>query len=212
PLRFGTQPAVDGVFELYKPYAPLAANIDHDTHTVYGLLLGGLGLLWIALFRIVAGASRRLRRHADETRHQARHDATTGLPNRGALLERAGEAIARARSDGSGVALMLVDLDRFKEINDTLGHDNGDLLLHEVGARLQSTVGEDDMVARLGGDEFAVLLPGVAETDRARQVAVDIARALHEPIAVAGLSLPIDASIGIALFPEHGRDAGRLMQ
>src|SRR5207302_3300202 len=79
PLRFGPQEAVDGAFEIYKPYAPLAASIDHDTRTTYALLLAGLGLLWVALFRIVAGASQRLRRQAEENRHQARRDAMTGL-------------------------------------------------------------------------------------------------------------------------------------
>ncbi len=161
----GSGGATAGAFELYMPYAPIAARISRETRDLALLLGGGLLLLWAILMRIVVGASRRLRAQVEENRRQATHDALTGLPNRLLFEDRTRQALLAARRSGDEVAVLLLDLDRFKEVNDTLGHKVGDRLIGEVGVRLAATVRASDTVARLGGDEFALLLAGL---DRAR--------------------------------------------
>jgi diguanylate cyclase (GGDEF)-like protein len=201
-----------GAFELYLPYAPIAAAISHDTRDMYLLLAGGLGLLWVVLFRIVYGASRRLRRQARQNQHQALHDSLTDLPNRVLFRERVEEAIAVAGRAGRGIAVMLMDLDRFKEVNDTLGHHSGDLLLCAIGPRLRQAVRVTDVVARLGGDEFAVLVPGVDEPGAAIATARQLLAALENPFSLDALTVEVEASIGIALYPDHGADGTTLLQ
>jgi len=149
-----------------------------------------------------------LRREAEERRFEALHDPLTGLPNRSMFIQ-AADAASRS---GRMAAVMLMDLDRFKEVNDTLGHHNGDLLLREVSRRLASVVRRGDTVARLGGDEFAVLLPSLASLDEAVATADRLADSVREPITVDELSLEIGVSIGIAVAPEHGADASTLLQ
>ena len=138
PLRFASEASPSGAFEIYMPYGPIAATITHDTRKLYLYLFGGLALLYGALFRIVSSASGRLRRQAAENRHQALHDALTGLPNRTLFHDRVEQALRAARRERHVVAVLLIDLDRFKEVNDTLGHRKGDLLLKEIGSRLQT--------------------------------------------------------------------------
>jgi len=143
--------------------------------------------------------------------HQALHDTLTALPNRVLLHDRLQQAIAAAQRDEASAALLVMDLDRFKEVNDTFGHQYGDLLLEQLGDRIRGALAETDTIARLGGDEFAVLLPR-ATADHARRVADRLLQVLDEPFAVGGLQLEIDASIGIALSPEHGTDADSLLR
>ncbi len=150
-------------------------------------------------------------RLVDRLRHEALHDSLTGLPNRAALEAAIGAALA-ARAPTAGVGLLLMDLDGFKEVNDTLGHLHGDLLLIEVGRRLRATVPAEAFVARLGGDEFAVLLPGIADADEALRVARDVLTALEVPARVEDVRLEIGGSIGIALAPLHGREVGALLK
>ena len=107
---------------------------------------------------------------------------------------------------------MLVDLDRFKEVNDTLGHHTGDEVLRHLAGRLSVQLGDRATVARLGGDEFGVLVPAVAGRDAAGEIATRIVTALQQPVEIGGMSLEIDGSIGIALYPDHGTDADVLMQ
>jgi diguanylate cyclase (GGDEF)-like protein len=145
-------------------------------------------------------------------RHQALHDPLTNLPNRRLFRDRVHQAVVNGKRSGVPAAVMILDLDRFKEVNDTLGHHIGDLLLQQVGARLQSTLREGDTIARLGGDEFAVLLPTVADEAAAAQVARKIVDVLEAPFALKGWTFDIEASIGIALFPEHGHTVDALMQ
>jgi diguanylate cyclase (GGDEF)-like protein len=219
PLRFGPQERVAGAFELYLPYRPIQAAIDHDTRQLTLILLAGLVLLYLALHRIVARASRRLRaqaadlrRQAAENEHLALHDSLTDLPNRSLFHDRAGQALLATTREPGRVALMLLDLDRFKEINDTLGHHNGDLLLKEVGKRLRSEVRDSDSVARLGGDEFGVLLTRVADDRAALSVAEKVRQALRQPFLLEGIALDVDASVGVALYPDHGEDVETLLQ
>ena len=144
--------------------------------------------------------------------HQALHDELTGLPNRAQLLRRTGEALAGAARTGRTTGFLLLDLDRFKEVNDTLGHPIGDGLLRVVGHRLSRSVRPGDMVARLGGDEFAVLLPTVRSADAAREVATRLRAALAEPVRLEGVSVEVEASVGLALYPDDADSVEVLLQ
>lgn len=216
PLTFRDEPAPSGAFEIYLPYAPVAAAIHDGTLRIYELLIIGLGLLWVALSRIVLGASRRLRRQAAESRHQARHDALTGLPNRTLFGERVSEAIEAARRTSSGdrgrVAVLLLDFDRFKEVNDTLGHSSGDSLLRQVGPRLQPLLRATDTVARLGGDEFAICLSEASTPEAALALAAEMRQVLASPFDVGDLAVELEASMGVAMFPDHGADDETLLR
>ena len=182
---------------------------------IYGNLQGiNAVALVLATLAVVAaivrtGLTFREVRSLSESRRQALTDELTGLPNRRFFLERVNIELEAARADQRAMGLLIIDLDRFKELNDTLGHHAGDALLQEIGPRLRETLREDDVLARLGGDEFAVLVPQGAG---AAGLAERIRAALEHPFAVDGLNLPMEASVGIALFPEHGSDAATLLQ
>jgi diguanylate cyclase (GGDEF)-like protein len=220
PLRVGpdgrfttsTDGEVVGSYELYFPYAPIAASIASDTRRLYVALAACLTVLYLALFRLVARASRTLRHQASENHHQATHDSLTGLPNRVLFHDRADRAMAASARHGTGVAVLLADLDRFKEINDTLGHRHGDAVIQEVGRRLSARVRQSDTVARLGGDEFAILLGDIAHPTDAAAVAGDLAQALEAPFVVEGLELDVRASFGFACSPDDGDDPDTLLQ
>ncbi|MGW2158323.1 putative bifunctional diguanylate cyclase/phosphodiesterase [Nonomuraea sp. NPDC001699] len=143
--------------------------------------------------------------------HQAMHDELTGLPNRKMLIVSTEEALAESRQD-ERVGLFLLDLDRFKEVNDTMGHPVGDRLLQMVAHRLTHSVRPGDVVARLGGDEFAVLLPSIRDANAAREVAARLRAALTEPVRLEGMSFDLDGSVGIALYPDHAPDFELLLQ
>jgi diguanylate cyclase (GGDEF)-like protein len=146
-------------------------------------------------------------------RHQALHDALTGLPNRELLSQRLSDALGAAASHRRHTALLLIDLDKFKEVNDTLGHACGDQLLAQVGPRLlTAALRENDTVARLSGDEFAVLLPDIPDVDAAVAIAERVLTALHATFPVGGTSADIAASIGIALAPDHGTTPTELLR
>ena len=144
-------------------------------------------------------------------RHRAEHDGLTDLPNRTAMHRRLAQALSE-HARGTHTAVMFMDLDRFKEINDTLGHRHGDELLKAVARRLADVVLPGETVARLGGDEFALIVPGLRDHASAEAAAARILGALHEPIRLEGLRLEVDASLGIALAPEHGEDVDTLLQ
>jgi diguanylate cyclase (GGDEF)-like protein/PAS domain S-box-containing protein len=160
----------------------------------------------------LAESRAQLEQRMREIEHQALHDALTDLPNRTLFHDRVEQALRTARRTGGGVCVMLIDLDRFKEVNDTLGHASGDVLLQEVARRLRAPVRECDTVARLGGDEFGVLAAGIASPADALVLAEKLREALAESIAVAGLALEVESSIGIALAPDHGLDVETLIR
>ncbi len=143
--------------------------------------------------------------------YQALHDALTDLPNRTLLSDRVSQSILRAQREGSQLALVLTDLDRFKEINDTLGHQNGDLILQQVSARLRGVLRESDTIARLGGDEFALLLPSV-DMGQAISIVRKLVSTLEDPVLIDGQALHVSASFGIAMYPGHGEDESALMR
>ncbi|MCB2099568.1 MAG: EAL domain-containing protein [Rhodobacterales bacterium] len=153
------------------------------------------------------------RKHDEERiRYQANYDGLTGLPNRTQFLARLGRDLARMRRLDRGLALMFLDLDGFKLVNDTLGHDVGDMLLKETGVRLLGSVREGDTVARLGGDEFTVIMPGIADTRHASIVAQRILDAVARPYLLAGHEAFVSGSIGITVFPEDGDDPTILLK
>ncbi len=144
--------------------------------------------------------------------HQSQHDELTGLPNRRLFEDRLQQGLAVAARHGTGLALLFVDLDAFKRINDTLGHDVGDLLLREVASRLDGMVRTTDTVARMGGDEFMVILTDIATPIGATHVAQQILDLLRLPFEVSGHELHVSASIGISLYPQDALDASRLQR
>jgi diguanylate cyclase (GGDEF)-like protein len=151
---------------------------------------------------------------ADEAaawRHHALHDALTSLPNRLLLEDRFRQALATAERDGTPLAVLMIDLDGFKAVNDAYGHHAGDEILRQLGPRLHRALRESDTMARVGGDEFVALLPRV-DAHGAALVARKILRVLRRPFAVRQESVTIWASIGIAVYPEHGRTAAALWE
>jgi diguanylate cyclase (GGDEF)-like protein len=164
-----------------------------------------------AIARILATA---VERHDAKNRLTwlAQYDALTNLPNRRQLAASLEDAIARAARDGQRAAVMFVDLDRFKNVNDMLGHGVGDQLLVQAAARLQACAGGADVVARLGGDEFALVLPQVVENADAAAVAERVVEALARPFHLEGQQLFVSASVGIAAYPEDGQDAETLLK
>ena len=210
PVRTGSG-VLAGALRVEMPAAPIEAAISSDSRRLYLILFAGLALLSLGLLRTVKGASGRLRDQATQNEHQALRDTLTGLPNRALFNRLLDQALAACPRNGK-VAVLLMDLDRFKEINDTLGHYNGDLVLERVGERLRTVLREGDTVARLGGDEFAMLLPQVHASESVVQTAARVHLALEEPFTAGGLTLKIEASIGIAVYPEHGAKGGALLR
>jgi diguanylate cyclase (GGDEF)-like protein len=212
PLRSAPDAPATGTAEVWMPYGGIARQVEEDTRTLYLAIGFGLLLVWASIMAVVAGASQRLRRQAAEKEEQALSDDLTGLPNRtmfSSLVERTISSNSRRKRMG---VVMLMDLDRFKDVNDTLGHHNGDLLLQRIGSRLHSVLRETETVARLGGDEFAILLPEVADRQSVVPVVRRVLKVLEEPVVVGGLALQCEGSVGIAVFPEHGRTVDSVMR
>jgi diguanylate cyclase (GGDEF)-like protein len=153
------------------------------------------------------------RQHYEETiRHQEFHDALTGLPNRLLLKDRLSLAMAHAKRNNMMLAVLLLDLDRFKLINDTLGHAAGDTLLQLIAGRLTGTLREDDTVARQGGDEFLLLLPEIVKIEDAAKLAQKLLEQIRQPLSVHGHELYVTTSIGMVLYPNDGRDIETLLK
>jgi len=152
------------------------------------------------------------KRSEEKLRFLATHDSLTGLPNRTLFTDRMMVALAQAERHRQQMAVMMLDLDRFKYVNDILGHDMGDKLLVEVGNRLTDVLRKSDTVARMGGDEFVILLPQVAQADYATAVAQKIIRAFHVPFTFDGRDLNITTSIGITVYPVDGSDIAELLK
>jgi diguanylate cyclase (GGDEF)-like protein len=200
-----------GVLELYLPYQAIAARLHREIVQTYWRLGGVLGGIYLVLGLIAWSTTRSLRRYADQQEYEALHDGLTGLPNREEFRNRAADALAAGRRDGSGGAVVLVDLNRFKEVNDTLGHHAGDELLQVVARRLLPGLRSGDTLARLGGDEFALIMPGMHATDvlpRMNQLREELTR----EAVIEGVPLNVEASFGVALYPEHGADVEELLQ
>lgn len=153
-----------------------------------------------------------LRRAEETIHHLAYYDPLTSLPNRVLLMDRLNMALACARRNGETLAVLFLDLDRFKVINDTLGHSTGDELLKVIAERLRSSVRESDAVARLGGDEFVLLLPGIKDTENTVKISDKILQLVRQPMRIGLQELNITTSIGIALYPNDGEDGDTLLK
>ncbi|MGI8749283.1 MAG: putative bifunctional diguanylate cyclase/phosphodiesterase, partial [Thermoleophilaceae bacterium] len=211
PLRRAVGRRPSAVLQAEMTAEPSASSGAGDTRRLYLILIAGLAVLCAGLLRTMTGASARMRDRAAAHEQQALRDPLTGLPNRELFNRMIDRALADCPRDGMA-AVLLMDLDRFKEINDSLGHFNGDLVIERVGKRLRTTLREGDVVARLGGDEFAMLLPSIQAKDSVTGAAQRIHDALEEPFTVGGLALRVEASIGAALYPGDGDTAGKLLQ
>ena len=186
--------------------------------TTVGLFTFGLLIVTLLTAIYDAHLHSRSRSHAHrleaanaELQHQATHDSLTGLPNRILFVDRVGREIAHGGRDGRRFGVMLLDLDRFKIINDTMGHAAGDAPLTQVAARLKASTREVDTVARAGGDEFLVLITEVRDQSDLAYVAAKINKAISEPCRVNDMEVHTSASIGISLYPVDGRDVDGLV-
>lgn len=160
----------------------------------------------------LAEANEMLRQREQALEHMAHHDVLTGLANRALLEDRLQQALARARRNRESIALLLIDLDKFKEINDTHGHEHGDAMLVAVAGRLRATVRDCDTVARLGGDEFVLLLGEVHDAGACDIVAANLLSAIVEPVHFRDVELRCSVSIGAAIFPANGHDSATLFR
>lgn len=167
-------------------------------------------LLQYVCAQVAAAIERKQLHH--RLQYMAQHDYLTRLPNRELLRERLSKALNKAQLDSGRMALLYVDLDHFKQVNDTYGHGVGDMLLQAVANRLQGCVRETDTVARIGGDEFVVLLDSIQAAEDASRVASKIRQVLGQPMRLDSHSLNILPSIGVALYPEHGREEHQLFK
>jgi diguanylate cyclase (GGDEF)-like protein len=212
PLRFAASGPPAGAFEIYLSYRPIAVALTRNKRMIALLIAIGLGLLWSILYRIVARASHRLRQQADENDRLARYDQLTGLPNRTLFIEGIEEAVRRSKRRPGTFAVLLIDLDRFTEINNTLGTDNGDLVLCEVARRLRSNVQDDALVARLAGDGYAILVHGAQGVPDALSTAAVIQGSFEPTIVLDDVEVSVEASIGIAVMGKHADAPNVLLQ
>jgi diguanylate cyclase (GGDEF)-like protein len=207
--QVGRRPKEVGVLEMYLPYGPIAAEVDAGNHALYRDLALGLAGLFLVLFVITLSVSRGLRRELSVNAFLAHHDTLTELPNRALFVERAREAVEHANRTGRPSTLAILDLDHFKDINDTLGHPSGDQLLAELGRRLNLGMKPGDTVARLGGDEFGVVL---REVEDPALVLQRLAERVASDIEVRGLSLSVSPSIGYVTVRDDKTSVETLMQ
>ena len=200
-----------GVLEIYLPYDAIAAKVQVETTRAITRLGSGLLALYAVLALISWWTTRALRRHAATHEHQALHDPLTGLPNRELFRRTVEDALVRGRRGEKG-AFVLIDLDHFKEVNDTLGHPAGDELLRIVGRRLIEALRTDDTIARLGGDEFGLVLP--RNSDREETVALlgRVRRDLGAEVILGGVSLSVQASFGVCFYPDDAATLEGLLQ
>jgi diguanylate cyclase (GGDEF)-like protein len=209
PLSGGTLGPRTGVLEIYLPYSPIAADATAGLHGLYLDLIGGLAALYVLLFAITLSASRGLRREVAVNAFLANHDTLTDLPNRALFLTRAKAAVLESSRSPNPTAIAIIDLDHFKDINDTLGHQSGDELLMELAARVSANMRAGDTVSRLGGDEFGLILRDVADAEQALLRLRDVIA--HE-VEVRGLALSVAPSIGFVTAIDATVEVDTLVQ
>jgi diguanylate cyclase (GGDEF)-like protein len=209
PLRAGQPARSVGVLEIYLPYAPISRDVTAGLHQLYLDLVLGLAVVYLALFAITMSVGRGLRRESALNAFLAQHDALTDLPNRTLFHRRAKMLLNSGISHRHPLAIAIIDLDRFKEINDTLGHHLGDQLLTEIARRLAASTRSGDTVARFGGDEFGLILRNASEAERTLLHLRDV---IEREVEISGLPLSVQASIGFVIAPDDGVDIDTLLQ
>jgi diguanylate cyclase (GGDEF)-like protein len=224
PIRAGPSSPTEGVMEVYSDVTDYVAELERTTWEIAAGVMGSLVFLYLFLFALVRRADRVIRAQSKEVhvahetmlRYQSLHDALTGLPNRAHLSERLDEMIRTVKRTGKKCAVLYLDLDGLKDINDSLGHVAGDQLLKEVARRLQACVRATDVTARIGGDEFVVALTdisGVRGGEYIAYAAEKIRGAVsNQAVAVAAHNFALTTSIGIAIYPDDGTDAVELIR
>lgn len=233
PARFSPRLQADGQISTTKAQARVRAAEKGETQffewrcqtlqgeifetevTLSATELAGKHVIFAVLRDITARkrAATALLRSKQALEHQAHHDSLTGLPNRGRLHDIAGQAIESARAKNQALGMMLLDLDRFKEVNDTLGHHMGDKLLKQLSQRLQQLLhSRGAQLYRLGGDEFAILIPELAQTEDALPLGEAVNDNLRQPFELDGVTLELSGSIGMAVYPQHGNNSHDLLR
>jgi diguanylate cyclase (GGDEF)-like protein len=219
PVRSRDSGPVEAVFEVYSDVTDLVARVQGSQRQIIGGVLGAMALVWLVVQLMLTHYQRRLneeerQRKAQEEwmRHQAYHDPVTDLPNRVSFSEHLSEAMRRAKRADWPLALLFVDLDLFKRVNDSLGHDAGDRLLRIAAQRIRGAVREADLLFRMGGDEFTVLLEDVRGPEEAGAVAQRMLEAIAEPVQLDHHEISVSASIGIAMYPRDDVVGERLVK
>lgn len=219
PIQRHQGAEVEGVFEIYKDVTPLLDDISSTQRQVISGISGTLAGLFLILFFVVRRAdiiisrfSEQQRKNSEKMRYQAFHDDLTGLPNRFLFVDRLEHAIMNADREERLVGLMFIDLDRFKQINDKLGHEKGDQLLFQVAQRLRDSIRPGDTVARIAGDEFTLLLEGLKTVDRITTIAQRIVTIFGKPFELDHHEVVVTCSIGIAIYPFQDDNAQTLVQ
>jgi diguanylate cyclase (GGDEF)-like protein len=219
PVHVDEATPVEAVFEVYSDVTVLVERMQASQRKIIGGVLGAMALVWLVVQLMLSHYQRRLaeeerhrQAHEEWMRHQAFHDPLTDLPNRVSFTEHLGEALRRAKRAEWGLALLFIDLDLFKRVNDSLGHDAGDRLLRVASERIRGAVREADLLFRMGGDEFTVLLEDVGAPEEAGAAAQRILEAMATPVLLDHHEIAVSASIGIALFPRDDVVGERLVK
>jgi diguanylate cyclase (GGDEF)-like protein len=219
PVHTDAAAAVDAVMEVYADVTSLVSKLERTQSQVVGGVVLALSALYLMMLWMASRAARMLRQqealraaNEERIRYQAYHDLLTGLPNRTSFAEHLEEAMRRSKRFGWSVALMFLDVDRFKRVNDSLGHEAGDELLRIVASRLKTCIRETDILFRMGGDEFTVLLENIRTPEEVAAVASRMISAVAQPAEIAHHELTPTASIGIAIYPRDDQRGERLVK
>ena len=219
PVHVYDAAPVEAVLEVYNDVTDQVAAVQRAQWKILAAVLGAMTLIYLVVQlilaryqRLLADKERERAAQEEKIRHQAYHDALTGLPNRASFTEHLEEAMRRAKRAGWPLALLFLDLDLFKRVNDSLGHDAGDRLLRVAAERIRRSVREADMLFRMGGDEFTVLLEDVRGPEEAAMVAGRVLEGIAEPLSLQHHEIAVTASIGIALYPRDDVVGERLVK
>ena len=219
PMRETPSSPAAGVFEVYSDVTDLMAKRDTMQWRMIAVVLASLGTLYLFLYGVVRRADAIIARQAQESaqreeviRHQAHHDGLTGLPNRAAFAEQMTLILGDAARHERKAAVMFVDLDGFKIVNDTLGHAAGDEVLRQVAKRIRACLRATDVLCRMGGDEFTIVAPEISSPDDSARVATRLIEAVSQPMAVNDKEVTVGATVGIAIYPDDGATAEILLK